>query len=146
MFLIFSCNKNQKDAERALLSQYLEENNIIKDPVADGLYIIENGFSTSESSDFPQKGDTLIIIYKGYLLSDQNIVFDEKTIDNPGKYVYLTDKVIPGWEKAVGLMKKNMPALLIMSSDWAYKGHQTGIIPPYSTLIFEVRIVEIIKP
>ncbi len=143
-----SCNKNQKDTELALISKYLEEHNITEEPLADGLYLIETGFSVSGSfdSDFPEEGDTVIIIYKGYLLSNPSVVFDEKTINNPAHYVYLKDNVIKGWEEAVGMMKKNSPVLMIIPSDLAYKGKQTGIIPPYSTLIFEARIIDIRKP
>ena len=143
-----SCNKNKKDTETALISEYLEEHSITEDPLPDGLYLIETGFSVSGSSDseFPEKGDTVIIIYKGYLLSNPSIIFDEKTIDNPAHYVYLKDNVIEGWEEAVGMMKKNAPVLMIIPSDLAYKGKQTGIIPPYSALIFEARIIDIKKP
>ncbi|RLD48524.1 MAG: hypothetical protein DRI94_12415 [Bacteroidetes bacterium] len=146
--VLISCNKNKKDAELALISEYLEEHNITEEPQADGLYLIETGFSvsTSSESDFPQKGDTVIVIYKGYLLSNASVIFDEKTIDEPAHYVYLSDNVIKGWEEAVGMMKKDVSALIIIPSDLAYKGKQTGIIPPYSTLIFEVRIIDIRKP
>lgn len=144
----FSCRKNKKDAELALISEYLEDNNITTEPQADGLYFIETGFSVSTSYEniFPEKGDTVIIIYKGYLLSNPSVVFDEKSIDEPAHYVYKEDNVIPGWEEAVGMMKKNASVLIIMPSDLAYKGKQTGIIPPYSTLIFEARILDIRKP
>ena len=146
--VLISCNKNKKDAELALISEYLEEHNITEEPQADGLYLIETGFSvsTSSESDFPQEGDTVIVIYKGYLLSNPSVVFDEKTIDEPAHYVYLSDNVIKGWEEAVGMMKKDASALIIIPSDLAYKGKQTGIIPPYSTLIFEARIIDIRKP
>ena len=148
LFGLISCNKNKKDTELAMLSEYLERNHITEEPQGDGLYVIQTGFSTSSAtqSALPQRGDTVVVMYKGYLLSDSTVVFDEKPYDNPSKYVYLKDKVIPGWEEAVGMMKKDAPALIIIPSDLAYKGNQTGIIPPYSTLIFEARILEIKKP
>lgn len=148
LVLIFiSCNKNQKDEEAALLSEYLESHNIENEPV-NGIYIIETGFSPSGSTqaETPAAGDTVLIMYKGYLLTDSTIIFDQKPYDDPLKYVYLKDKVIPGWETAVGQMKKNVPAKIIIPSDYAYKGNQTGIIPPFSTLIFEARITDIHKP
>jgi len=146
--VFISCNKNKKDAEKALISEYLEAHEITEDPLPDGLYVIETGFSVSSSSEseFATEGDTVIIIYKGYLLANPSVVFDKKTIDEPARYVYLKDYVIRGWEEAVGLMKKNASALIIIPSDLAYKGKQTGIIPPYSTLIFEARILDIRKP
>ncbi len=146
--LLFSfCNKNQKDEEKTLLSEYLESHNIDAEPT-NGIYILETGFSTSGASEAlsPAEGDTTVIMYKGYLLTDSTIVFDEKSYDDPFCYVYLKDKVIPGWERAIGLMKENIPAKIIIPSDLAYKGNQTGIIPPYSTLIFDAKIIEIRKP
>ncbi|NPA69034.1 MAG: FKBP-type peptidyl-prolyl cis-trans isomerase [Chlorobi bacterium] len=144
---VYSCDKNEKDAEAALLSEYLKEHNITQEPTADGLYLVESGFSTSgyPDYDFPAEGDTVLIAYKGYLLADTSVVFDEKSIYKPARYAYLKDDVIPGWEEAVGMMKKNVPVLIIIPSDLAYGGDRTGIIPPYSTLIFEAKITDIIK-
>ncbi len=147
ILLVFSCTKDKKNTEKALLAKYLEEHNIKEDPQGSGLYVLETGFSTHQTGQLsPEAGDTVVLIYKGYLLADPKVVFDERTLEKPLKYVYLKDAVIPGWEEAIGLMKKNTPALIIIPSKLAYKGKHTGMIPPYSTLIFEARIIDIIKP
>ncbi len=145
--ILFSCNKNKKDKEQALLSEYLESHNIKTEPV-NGVYVIETGFSASGANNArkPVKGDTVIVMYKGYLLADSSLVFDQRPYNNPFYYVYITDKVLPGWETAIGLMRENIPAKIIIPSGMAYKGNQAGIIPPYSTLIFDAKILKIKKP
>lgn len=147
LLVLFSdCNKKKIEDEQLLLNNYLLENGI-SDSLAEssGLFCLKTGFSTPATltANYPKKGDSVYTIYKGYLLSDPKVIFDETTINNPGKYLYLIDPVIPGWEEAIGLLKKDMSALLIIPSELAYKGKQIGVIPPYSTLIFEVRILDV---
>ncbi|MCD4791793.1 MAG: FKBP-type peptidyl-prolyl cis-trans isomerase [Bacteroidales bacterium] len=149
LVVLFSfCNKEKKDIEKALLEEYLanvEYKNI--DTIEDGLYLINTGFSSPETlvSDLPASGDTVVSVYKGYLLSDPEIVFDEADFENPQYYAFKKDPVIPGWELSIAKMKKDALAILIIHSDYAYKGDQVGLIPPFSSLIYEVRIVDIIK-
>ena len=147
MIVLFSCNKDKKDEEQALLSEYLESHNIKTEPV-NGVYVVETGFSASGANAAlsPVKGDTAVVMYRGYLLADSTVVFDQRPYDDPLYYVFLTDRVLPGWETAIGLMRENIPAKIIIPSDKAYKGNQAGIIPPYSTLIFDARILKIKKP
>ena len=146
LFFFSHCNKKKMDEEQILLEEYLKDNDI-SDSLAEssGLFCLKTGFSTPATltSNFPKAGDSVYTIYKGYLLSDPKVVFDEKTFENPGKYLFGIDPVIPGWHEAIGLLKEDMSALLIIPSHLAYKGKQIGVIPPYSTLIFEVRILEV---
>ena len=151
LFLIFwstvilSCNKDLKKTENELLQSYIEENNINTIPTQSGLYYIESGFSGIESigAQNPKIGDSVILIYKGYLLVDTSIVFDEKTLEQPANYIFKKDNVIQGWEEGIGLMRTGISAKMIIPSELAYGNQQTGIIPPFSTLIFDIRILEI---
>lgn len=141
------CKKDAAETEIELLHSYLNENDIEAKPRPGGWYYLESGFSGIESinAPYPAKGDTVVVSYKGYLLADTSVVFDQKTINDPMYYVYKTSDVIPGWEKGIGLMKKGITAQFIIPSDLAYGKQQTGIIPPYSTLIFDVRVLDIKK-
>ncbi len=149
IFTFFSCNKDKREAELALIFSYIEDNNISVDTSDTGLLYSETGFSTPETleSDFPAQGDTVITVYKAFVLTEGGIttLFDETTVDEPGKYIYREDPVIPGWEEAIGRMKKDISALVIIPSDLAYGDEQVGIIPPYSPLVFEIRIKDIIS-
>ncbi len=141
-----ACNKEQKEQEYVLLRKWLKENNISDEKARkSGLYYIESGFSGIESINAlpPEWGDTIILAYKGYLLADTSKIFDQRTIENPLSYIYQKDMSIPGWEEGIGLTRKGITAKLIVPSKLAYKAKQTGIIPPYSTLIFDLRIINI---
>jgi len=142
------CNKQKKDLENSMLENFLSdfsESDIIT--VDEGLYIIKSGFSSMETveSDLPVTGDTIVSIYQGYLLSDQETIFDEAEYANPQRYAFKEDNVIAGWELSMGRMNVDETAKIIIHSDYAYKGDQVGLIPPFSTLIYEVRILDIIK-
>lgn len=147
LFFENSCKNDAYEKEMTLLYTYLTENNIEVEPTASGLYYIESGFSTPESisAETPVKGDSMIVVYKGYLLSDEKTIFAEKKSEDPGVYVYKKDDVIKGWEEALGHMKKGISAKVIMPSDLAYGDERTAIIPAYSTLIFEIRVIDIRK-
>ncbi len=147
-----ACNKQQKDAENLLLEQYFVDMNITEDQkesykIEDGLYLIKSGFSSPETliPNNLSEGDIIKVFYKGYLLSNEDVIFEENSYTDPGIYIYLIDNVISGWEKTIPLLKKDETAKIIMRSDHAYKGEQIGLIPPWSTLIFDVRIVDIIS-
>ena len=147
-----SCNKEKIENEQILLEEFLEKYGYTdEEPTESGLYCIETGFSTplTLTAKYPVKGNTISTVYKGWLLeellADKEVytTFDERDFENPGEYVYLTDQVIPGWEEAMGLLKTDMSAILIIPSDLAYKNKQVGVIPPYSTLVYEVRVLDI---
>lgn len=154
--ILSSCNKQKKDAEDALLEEFMQdfEDEDIYDRLENKVYIIKSGFSSLDTSDIglAQGGDTIVSIYKGYLLAeydsylqtDPNNIIDEAKIENPQKYAFLEDNVIEGWEWAMGRIKKGESASIIIHSDFAYRGDQVGLIPPFSTLIYEVRILDII--
>lgn len=144
-FAFYSCNKIDKEQELDLLYKYLEKNNILTEPKESGLYFIESGFSTPQTflSELPGKGDSVFVIYKGYLLADPSVIFAQTSLNEPGVYVYKTDEVLKGWEEGIGYMKIGTSAKFIIPSDLGYGKEQAGLIPPYSTLIFEVRILDI---
>ncbi len=146
IFIFFvSCNKDNEEKELELLLQYIENNEIETEPLESGLYYIEVEQSNSYdiNSKEIEQGDTVIISYNGYLLSDSSEVFDEKDYDNPGIYVYKEDNVIQGWEEAIAYMKKGISAKIIIPSYLAYGEDRVGVIMPYSTLIFDLSIIDV---
>lgn len=145
--IFFSCNKERIESQEDRIIKYLEKNEITAEPKGSGLYYIENEpeVPISNESLLPKKGDTVVLVYSGYILdNDKNdIVFDERTEDDPGILVYKKDNVIAGWEEGIGYMKEGISAKLIIPYQLAYGKNRVGLIPPYSTLIFDVTVVDI---
>ncbi|MDR1446968.1 MAG: FKBP-type peptidyl-prolyl cis-trans isomerase [Treponema sp.] len=56
------------------------------------------------------------------------------------------EAVIPGWAEGIQMMKTGGTSLLFIPSSLAYGSQGAGqVIPPYSTLIFKVELLEIVK-
>ena len=87
-------------------------------------------------------GDTVGIIYSGYLPDGQTFDSNVET----GEYyefVLGTGAVIPGWDEGVQLMKKGSKARFIVPANLAYGDRDLGKIPPNSTLIFDVEVLDV---
>jgi FKBP-type peptidyl-prolyl cis-trans isomerase len=84
---------------------------------------------------------TAIVHYTGKLTSGQ--VFDSsKNRGKPYTFNVGRREVILGWDKGVATMRKGEICILTCSPDYAYGSRGAGgVIPPNSTLIFEVIII-----
>ncbi len=138
---LYSCKNNAKDDEKSALLEYLEKNKIETEPTGSGLYYIETDTADyyDSLSVTPQKGDIVVLKYKGSLID--KTIFDQ-TDTNYFHYIFKEQSVIKGWEEGVSYMKKGISAKLIIPSDLAYGKYQTGKISPYSTLIFEIEMID----
>lgn len=133
------------DYERVILRQFIEEEELNILPHESGIYYINlkegNGKTVEE-------GDTIIVDYEGKFLNGK---FFDSTIkrNEPFQFVFGQQwQVVPGLEEAIGMMEEHERALFIIPSDLAFgeTGSSTGIIPPFTSLIFEVELKSVKKP
>jgi len=89
----------------------------------------------------PTESDSVTTHYEGKLLNGE--VFDS-SVARGEPASFLLNRVIPGWTEALQLMSVGSKYRLFIPPDLAY-GNQgsPGAIPPQSTLIFEVELLEI---
>ncbi len=130
---VFSPNE-----ETELLEQYLLENNITTEAKESGLYYIETETGTGLQ---PQQGDSVFVHYTGRLID--STVFDTSVGGTPFPFVLGTGYVISGWDEGIAYMKKGGKATLIIPSKLGYKSTGSSSIPPYSTLIFDIELVDV---
>jgi FKBP-type peptidyl-prolyl cis-trans isomerase len=90
----------------------------------------------------PEAFDTVKVHYQGSLTD--GTVFDSSYADGEPMKISLMG-VIPGWTEGLQLMGVGSKYRLYIPSDIGYGSQQMGQIPPYSTLIFEVELFEIIN-
>lgn len=90
-----------------------------------------------------QATDQVKCHYEGTLID--GTLFDS-SIKRGQPAVFGVNQVIPGWVEALQLMPEGSKWRLYIPSELAYGAHGAGeMIPPYSTLIFEVELIEVLN-
>ncbi len=135
-------HKQLKRQEQLMLRQYIEENAVGVKPTQSGLYYIEKKRGRGKRA---VNGDSLLVHYTGKLINGQ--IFDSSYDRNEIFLFTLGDsKIIKAWNEGFSFMREGGEATFIIPSELAYgdRGYST-IIPPFASLIFEVKLVEIKK-
>jgi len=130
------------DYEKIILKQFLEEKELPEKPVSSGIFFIN--LLKGEGKRI-EPGDTITINYEGKFLNGK---FFDSTVkrNQPFQFIYGTEwQVVKGLEEALGMMSEGEKSLIILPSELAFgnEGSSTGIIPPFTSLIFEVEILKV---
>ena len=91
----------------------------------------------------PKAGDTVTVNYRGSLLNGQ--VFDS-SYERGRPATFPVDRVIPGWQQALKLMKPGADWRIFVPPQLAYDVNSPPPIPPGSLLIFEVNLLGVHPP
>lgn len=133
-------NADQKAAETMLLDDYIQRNEIVTKQTESGLYFIEK---ESGKGAKPNTNDSVIVHYTGMFLD--GTIFDSSIKRNETfGFILGIGQVIPGWDEGISMMKTGEKARFIIPSNLAYgKKGFTDLIPPFTTLIFDVELIYI---
>jgi len=94
--------------------------------------------------DKPEANSVVKVYYEGSFTDGR--VFDSSGDEGEGALIPL-DRVIPGWTEGIMLMSPGSKYKFFIPSEMAYgKEGIQSMIPPYSTLIFTVELLEIMAP
>lgn len=136
-------NQTEDKYEKKQLKKYLVKNKIKTQPDKEGLYFIPLKEGKGKN---PETGNVVYLHYKGYFLNGTE--FDNTYNREPLEYrIGEKDQVIKGFELAIPKMNKGAKAKLIIPSYLAFgkNGSSSGIVPPNTTLVYEVELVKIIN-
>ncbi len=160
---LFSCSEDETyqtllEDERNERLNYLAEHGITEKAVIEGgVYYQE---LLAGEGDTAKIGDNVAVYYTGYFLDGR--IFDTNVLD--GKYEPLTVQlagiytgyivqngvasgtVIQGWPPALLQMQAGSKARVVVPSSLAYGIYGSSGIPGYTTLIFEIEMVDIRRP
>ena len=134
--------KKAEAAAREAGEKFLEENkkNAEVQETASGLqYVVEKEGEGAQ----PTAEDEVTVHYTGKLLD--GTVFDS-SVNRGEPATFPLNRVIPGWTEGVQLMKEGAKYIFFIPSDLAYGAQGVPqVIPPHSTLIFEVELIKVNK-
>jgi FKBP-type peptidyl-prolyl cis-trans isomerase len=133
------------DYEKVVLKQFISAEKPGISPLPSGIYYVNLRPGKGKKIE---PGDTLTINYEGRFLNGK---FFDSTVkrNQPFQFVYGTEwQVIKGLEEAIGMMHEGERSLFILPSELGFgnTGSSTGVIPPFTSLIFEVEILKVSSP
>ena len=132
--------KKATEAAQAEAKSFLEAN-----AAKEGVKVTESGLQYKVIKEGegaqPKAEDEVTVHYTGKLLN--GTVFDS-SVNRGEPATFPLNRVIPGWTEGVQLMKEGAKYEFFIPSDLAY-GPQgiPNVIPPHSTLIFEVELIKV---
>ena len=92
----------------------------------------------------PKKGQTCVMHYTGRLTNGKKF---DSSVDRgqPFEFTLGVGQVIKGWDQGVATMKVGSKAKLTIPPELGYGSRNVGngLIPPNSTLVFEVELLKI---
>ncbi|MEL6986503.1 MAG: FKBP-type peptidyl-prolyl cis-trans isomerase [Bacteroidota bacterium] len=96
---------------------------------------------TEGTGPIPTKSDKVVAHYEGKLLDGTKF---DSSFDRGEPATFPVGGLIPGWVEALQLMPTGSKWRLYIPSDLAYGPRGAGaVIPPHSTLIFDLELIEI---
>lgn len=135
-----SPEKEKRELDDALAS-YIEDGWDI-DTTELGVYYIVH-----EEGEGPlvQEGDSLSLEYNGYTLG--GMIFDATAYhfeDKTWEFIFDASQLIPGFSDGLLLMNEGAILDIIIPSEYAYGEQGNGLIEPFSTIRFTMKLHELI--
>jgi len=155
LLLALGCGKPATVEKKAETPQaQVKEEPVTEKPAASPIEIPENAITTESGLKYvdmvvgtgatPQPGQQCVVHYTGWLLDGKK--FDSSKDRNaPFSFALGKGAVIKGWDEGVATMKIGGSRKLFIPPELGYGDRNVGngLIPPNSTLVFDVELLEV---
>lgn len=88
------------------------------------------------------KNGDLVSVHYILSISDGTVLQNSKDFGAPFQFTLGAGEVIPGWEQGFAGIKVGGVRTIVIPPELAYGANQAGPIPPNSTLIFTIEVVD----
>lgn len=127
-----------RDAGRKFLEENARRDSVITLPSGLQYQVLKQG-----DGEVPLASDKVQVNYEGRLID--GTVFDASARHGDKPAEFTPTQVIRGWTEALTMMPVGSKWRLFIPSELAYGERDAGQIKPFSTLIFDVELVGIVK-
>ena len=127
-----------REAGRKFLEENAKRDSVVTLPSGLQYQVLVKG-----EGEVPQATDRVKVNYEGRLID--GTVFDASARHGGEPAEFTPQQVIKGWTEALTMMPVGSKWRLFIPSELAYGDRDSGQIKPFSTLIFDVELVEIVK-
>jgi len=142
--MALQARQQARQAERSEATAAAGEAFLAENAAREGVVTLDSGlqYEIIEAGDGPkpEASDTVTTHYHGTLID--GTVFDS-SVERGEPASFPLNRVIPGWTEALQLMPTGAKWRLFIPPELAYGDRSAGEIPPNSTLIFEVELLDI---
>ncbi len=147
-FVMTYMQKRQAEQMKAMYGKNIDdgEKYLAENKKRDGVQETASGLQyeviTMGTGAMPGPQDVVRVHYTGMLMD--NTKFDS-SVDRGEPAEFGVNQVIQGWQEGIQLMPEGSRFKFYIPYELGYGEQGTGPIPPYSTLVFEVELIEIVK-
>ncbi len=127
--------KERVEKNKTFLTENAKKEGVVSLPSGLQYQVIKEG-----TGEKPTDTNTVKVHYEGKLID--GTVFDS-SIKRGEPIEFKLNRVIKGWTEGVKLMKKGAKYKLFIPAELGYGSQPMGTIPPNSTLIFEVELLDV---
>lgn len=148
---VYVRTKAEAIKEKALEAKYADykkenEEFLANNKGKEGIQVTASGLQykviTGGKGEVPTKESRVKVHYKGTLIDGTQF---DSSYDRKEPTTFRADQVIKGWTEALTMMPVGSKWELYIPQELAYGSREAGKIKPFSTLIFEVELLEIEK-
>ena len=147
-FVMTYMQKRQAEKMKAMYGKNIDEGEkfLSENKKRDGVQETTSGLQyeviTQGTGPKPGPTDVVKVHYTGTLLDSTKF---DPSVDRGEPASFGVNQVIKGWQEAIQLMPVGSKYKFYIPYELAYGEQGQGPIPPYSTLVFEVELLDIVK-
>lgn len=130
------------------IQDYIRNNNLTATGSGSGLYYVITRATTGKVA---KTGDSVIVHFTTRLLGERMTIVDSTSrfLNRPDNYwlfsnVRIRPSISAGLEEVLKILKEGEKAQVFIPSYLAFGANGTSVIPPYSVLVYDIEILDVI--
>ncbi|MEO6168363.1 MAG: FKBP-type peptidyl-prolyl cis-trans isomerase [Chitinophagales bacterium] len=139
--IMMSQSETQLQSEVKNIESYMTQNGLKGIKTPSGIYVVMESEGTGKQ---PANGSLVKVAYRGMLLNGQQFDSSMEPGGQPYQFTIGQHSVIQGWDEGIPYFKEGGKGKLLIPSALGYGERGNGQkIPPNSTLVFDIQLVEV---